>query len=73
MIARRREPTAASRDVLAQIEALRRAERGSIATEYGLIAALVAIALIVVLTQVRANLLGLPFPTLIAAFVDALS
>ncbi|MGI9421467.1 MAG: Flp family type IVb pilin [Geminicoccaceae bacterium] len=73
MIARRREPTAASRDVLAQIETLRRAERGSIATEYGLIAALVAIGLIVALTQVRESLLGLPFPTLIAAFTDALS
>lgn len=46
---------------------------GSIAIEYGLIAALIVVALIVAFTQLRAGLLGLPFPALITAFNEALS
>ena len=45
---------------------------GSVATEYGLIAALVVVVVIVAILQVRTNLLALPFPALIAAFTDAL-
>lgn len=73
MIATRRIGTAALRDVLARCRAFRSANRGSIATEYGLIAALIVIAIIVTLSQVRNNLLSLPFPALIAAFTEALS
>lgn len=43
------------------------------ATEYSLIAALIVIAIIVTLSQVRTGLLNLPFPALIAAFTEALS
>lgn len=46
---------------------------GSVATEYGLIAALIVVALIVAFTQLRAGLLGLPFASLITAFTEALS
>ncbi|MEM7041525.1 MAG: hypothetical protein AAF543_01815 [Pseudomonadota bacterium] len=49
----------------------RAAADGSVATEYGLIAALVVVLVIVALTQVRMGLLGLPFPALIAAFTGS--
>ena len=69
----RRKGIAILRDVLAQQRAFRRRTDGSTAIEYSLIAALVVIVIIVTLTLVRTNLLALPFPALIAAFVEALS
>ena len=47
--------------------------QGSVAIEYGLIAALVVIAIIVTLSQLRANLIDLPLPAIVAAFDEALS
>ena len=73
MIATRQNGKAILRDILARRQALRKATEGSIATEYGLIIALVVIVIVVALTQVRTNLLSLPFPALIAAFENALS
>lgn len=73
MIAQCRKGIAAWRDVRSRQRRFLRADKGSVAIEYGLIAALVVIVIIVTLTQVRANLLSLPFPTLIAAFTGALS
>ncbi len=61
------------RDISARLQDLLNATRGSVATEYGLIAALVVMVIVVALSQVRTGLLNLPFPALIAAFVDALS
>lgn len=71
MIVQCRKGIAALRDVSARLGALRHAAGGSVATEYGLIAALVVIVIIVTLSQVRTNLLSLPFPALIAAFTGA--
>ncbi len=73
MTAPHRNGIAFRRDVLAQWHTLKRATEGSVATEYGLIAALVVMVIVVALSQVRTGLLNLPFPALIAAFVDALS
>lgn len=73
MNANRRKEQAAMRDVLARCRAFGRRREGSIAIEYGLIAALIVIAIIVTLTLVRTNLLSLPFPALIAAFTEASS
>lgn len=72
MIATRRNGIAILRDILARLRAFRHAECGSTAIEYSLIAALIVIVIIVTLTQVRTNLLALPFPALIAAFGEAL-
>ncbi len=73
MIATRQNGKTSLRDVLARRQAFLKATEGSVATEYGLIVALVVIVIVVALTQVRTSLLSLPFPTLIAAFVNALS
>lgn len=73
MIAKCRKGMTILRDVLARRSALREATEGSVATEYSLIAALIVIAIIVTLSQVRTGLLNLPFPALIAAFTEALS
>ncbi|MGI9487550.1 MAG: hypothetical protein ACR2RF_17065 [Geminicoccaceae bacterium] len=73
MIATRQNGKPTPHGMFARGQALRKATEGSVATEYGLIVALVVIVIIVALTQVRTNLLSLPFPTLIAAFVNALS
>ncbi len=70
MNAKRRIGDFAIRDVLVR---LRTEQAGSTAIEYGLIAAFVVAVIIVTLVQLRGNLLGLPFPRLIAAFSDALS
>ncbi len=56
---------------LTTLATLRSRSDGSIVVEYGLIAALVVIVLIVLLTQLRTGLLGLPFPALFAAFQSA--
>ncbi|NJO36381.1 MAG: Flp family type IVb pilin [Rhizobiales bacterium] len=64
---------AAWRDGSARRPAFRNATDGSVAIEYGLIAALVVVVIIVTLVQVRTNLLSLPFPALIAAFTNASS
>jgi Flp pilus assembly pilin Flp len=48
-------------------------EDGSVAIEYGLIAAFVVVVVIVALVQLRSNLIELPLPTLNAAFDEALS
>lgn len=58
---------------LAKWSAFRSDEGGSVAVEYGLIAALVVALSIVALTQLRSSLLNLPFPALFAAFDEALS
>jgi Flp pilus assembly pilin Flp len=68
--AKRRVGDFAIRDVLAR---LRGEQAGSTAIEYGLIAAFLVAVIIVTLVQLRENLLGLPFPRLLAAFTDALS
>lgn len=73
MIASLHGLTAALRHAFRRRSAFLRGTDGSVATEYGLIAALVVIAIIVTLSQVRTNLLGLPFPALIGAFTEALS
>lgn len=59
-----------SSDVLLNI---RSREDGSVALEYGLIAALVVVVVIVALVQLRTNLIDLPLPTLNSAFDEALS
>lgn len=46
---------------------------GAVALEYGLIAALIAVALIGSLVGLRDSLVGLPLQSLIDAFVNALS
>ncbi len=51
--------------------ALRAEDRGSVAIEYGLIAALVVVVIIVALVQLRTNLIDLPLPTLNSAFEEA--
>ena len=61
------------RDLWARRLLLRKASHGSVATEYGLIAAMIVVVIILALSQVRSNLLSLPFPSLIAAFTAALS
>jgi Flp pilus assembly pilin Flp len=48
-------------------------EDGSVAIEYGLIAAFVVVIIIAALVQLRTNLIDLPLPTLNAAFEAALS
>lgn len=73
MHANRRYRPVAKRGVAARYHAFRRSEEGSVAIEYGLIAALVVIVIIVTLVQLRENLLSLPFPKLLAAFSAALS
>ena len=73
MSARRRDLAVISRDVLARFKALCRADRGGTMIEYCLIAALIGGVLIVALTLVRGNLQDLPFPSLIAAFTEALT
>ena len=72
MIRHRRDVLAVLGKCLAETDTFRKSTRGSVAVEYGLIAALVVIAVILAIVQVRANLLGLPFPALIAAFAEAL-
>jgi Flp pilus assembly pilin Flp len=73
LIARRSQGFAAWRDGAARRHAFRSATEGSVAIEYGLIAALVVVVIIFTLVQVRTNLLSLPFPALIAAFTSASS
>lgn len=68
MIALRRNGTVARRGFLTRRHSLWKAADGSVATEYGLIAALIVVAIILSLSQVRTNLLSLPFPSLIDAF-----
>ncbi|MEM9441556.1 MAG: Flp family type IVb pilin [Pseudomonadota bacterium] len=70
MDTKRRNRGRTLRDVLARF---RLQEAGSTAIEYGLIAAFAVTVIIVTLVQLRENLLGLPFPKLLAAFSDALS
>ncbi len=67
-----RGPIAARCSIKSRRFAFRRAESGSVATEYGLIAALVVVVVIVAIIQVRDSLLSLPFNQLIAAFNKAL-
>lgn|GEM_PF-4576606 len=67
-----RKGIAGRRDIWARQKAFRSATEGSVAVEYGLIAALVVIGIIVMLSQIRTNLLSLPFPALIAAFNSAM-
>ncbi len=52
---------------------IRSREDGSVALEYGLIAAFVVVVVIVALVQLRSNLIDLPLPTLNSAFDEALS
>ena len=47
-------------------------DSGATAVEYGLIAALITIAILASLRTLGANLFGLPLPALIAAFESAL-
>lgn len=46
---------------------------GAVALEYGLIAALIAVAILGTLVEVRDALVGLPLQAVIDAFVNALS
>jgi Flp pilus assembly pilin Flp len=48
-------------------------ESGAVAIEYGLIAALIALAILGTLVQLRESLVGLPLQLLIDAFNAALS
>ena len=73
MIATYQNGKAALHDVLSRYHALLKSTEGATAIEYGLIAAIVVVVVITALSQVRAGLLNLPFPTLIAAFVEAVS
>lgn len=52
---------------------IRSNEDGAVAIEYGLIAAFVVAVLIVVLVELRSNMIDLPLPKLNAAFDEALS
>ena len=71
MIARCRKGIVTLRDIVARRGGIRGATEGHVAIEYGLIAALIVVAIIVTLTQVRTNLLNLPFASIIAAFTGA--
>jgi Flp pilus assembly pilin Flp len=73
LIAIRRSSSAIDRAAASSWRSFRSQADGSVAAEYGLIAALIVVGVILALTQVRANLLALPFPALIAAFGEALS
>lgn len=73
LITQLRKRSALTDSGLTTLAALRKGSDGSIVVEYGLIAALVAIALIVLLVQLRDSLLGLPFDSLIAAFQSVFS
>ncbi len=53
--------------------AFRSNDDGSVAIEYGLIAAFLVVVIIVTLVQLRNNLIDLPLPTLNTAFEEALS
>ncbi len=55
------------------VRTFRSSERGAVALEYGLIAALVVVVVIVALVQLRSNLIDLPLPSLNTAFEGALS
>jgi Flp pilus assembly pilin Flp len=48
-------------------------ETGAVALEYGLIAALIAVAILGTIIQLRDALVGLPLQSLIDAFTGALS
>jgi Flp pilus assembly pilin Flp len=52
---------------------IRSRDDGSVALEYGLIAAFVVVVVIVALVQLRSNLIDLPLPTINSAFDEALS
>ena len=58
---------------LRSFAASRSGDGGSIAIEYGLIAAFLVVIIIVALVQLRNDLINLPLPTLNAAFEEALS
>ena len=73
MIATHRNGSATARGILARWRAFRKSTEGATAIEYALIAAMLVVVIVVALVQVRTSLLNLPFPTLIAAFVEALS
>lgn len=73
MIARLQRTITSRRVKAAPWRAFRSSMQGSVAIEYGLIAALVVIAIIVTLSQLRANLIDLPLPAIVAAFDEALS
>ncbi len=55
------------------VKTFRSSERGAVALEYGLIAALVVVVVIVALVQLRTSLIDLPLPSLNSAFEAALS
>lgn len=57
---------------LSPIKTFSSEEDGSVAIEYGLIAAFVVVIIVVALVQLRSNLIDLPLPTLNAAFDEAL-
>ena len=61
------------RGICARRATFQRSTDGATAIEYSLIAALIVIVIIGTLSLVRANLLALPFPALIAAFSGAQS
>ena len=73
MIAKCQRTISPRRADAASWEAFRSSTHGSVAIEYGLIAALVVIVIIVTLSQLRNNLIDLPLPAIIAAFDEALS
>ncbi|MGI9437613.1 MAG: Flp family type IVb pilin [Geminicoccaceae bacterium] len=65
-IAVRRANSGAHKDVLSDAQ-------GSVALEYGLIAALVVVVVIVALIGLRTSLIDLPLPSINTAFDEALS
>ncbi|MGI9491031.1 MAG: hypothetical protein ACR2QF_01255 [Geminicoccaceae bacterium] len=72
MIAERRPLSIGSTEIPAAATAFRSKEDGSVAVEYGLIAAFLVVIIVVALVQLRTNLVDLPLPTLNTAFEEAL-
>jgi len=73
LIVRCRKEVTIRHDRASRRRGFAKATEGSVAVEYGLIAALIVAVIIGTVVQVRDGLLNLPFPALIAAFTNALS
>jgi Flp pilus assembly pilin Flp len=65
--------TLRSPSILQQLVALWQEETGAVAIEYGLIAALIVLAILGTLVQIGESLFGLPLQLLVNAFSAALS